>query len=165
MNSNEIILGKAKKSIKIAGIACVVVIFILMLLVSISSFGDASDEELIGMIAMDVVTLAIMVVGIVLLFKLPTDMIVYNKVTGEFKVRQGQSMKDTKTPVSFNLDDIESVTYKSGSKSNYMVVTVTRHEYIKFTLKNGAEYYVFGTSDAEGVAKRIYRMVNDKEDN
>jgi len=165
MNSNEIILGKAKKSIKIAGIACVVIIFILMLLVSISSFADASDGELIGMIAMDVVTLAIMVVGIVLLFKLPTDMIVYNKVTGEFKVRQGQSMKDTKTPVSFNLDDIESVTYKKGSTSFYIVVTVTRHEYIKFTLKNETKYYVFGVEDAEGVAKRIYRMVNDKKDN
>lgn len=164
MKSNEVILGRAKKSTKIAGIVCMVLVLLLMLLITITEISENGVDELFGILVIDLTIVVGLVVLIILLKKMPDDMIVYNNASGEFKIRQGQSMAQTKTPVCFNIDDIEEVTFREGSKKYYIVITVTKHEYIRFKLNNGQEYYVFNVETADSVFRKLYYMVNERKE-
>ena len=165
MNLNESVLGKSKKSKKVAYIICVVIICILfIILIGLDTIGTSFDL-LIIMLFCDILFILGMIIAIRLLLRLPNDMIVYNYDTYELKVRQGKTIKETNKPIIINIEDVLSVTCEVNYIGIYKLFKVKKHKYIKIVIKDETIYYIYNVEFIEEATQDLYQILLDKKEN
>ena len=106
--------------------------------------------------------LGLTVFGLIMVLKMPDDLIVYNKNTKELRVRAGQTFFDRKNVINVNLSDVEDVCFHPGNTSFYIVVTVSKTAYVELKLKNGSSLNVVGCSDGYGVVREIKHLIKEE---
>lgn len=160
LNPNDKIIGKSKKSIKVSGIFAVIFLFIMVGLIFISGLEESDDG--IGMLLICLPILGLTIFGLIMVLKMPDDLIVYNKNTKELRVRAGQTFFDRKNVINVNLSDVEDVCFHPGNTSFYIVVTVSKTAYVELKLKNGSSLNVVGCSDGYGVVREIKHLIKEE---
>ena len=165
MNENKVVIGKRNKFDKILLIICEVVLgFLLIFTVSMLFKEQPSDEELYISLAVTALILIIFVATLILLIKLPEDLIVYDKSTKQLIVRAGGSMgRQMKTQI-IDVADIDYIEYNKAEHNYYVVVSTHKAAHLAIKLKNGFTYGIISLYKPLEVKYKLEQIIKETKE-